>query len=221
MEGKMQATMQRTEQRFGNLDGRRPAIPHRVPVTRDALDLLEQFGTTMSVQHDREIHGQGDRADWCYRIVSGCVRMVNLMEDGRRQIGEFLMAGDLLRRYPRRMVDALAESNVALARRLRDMTSGSLRLAHSRLVLLGRKTASERIASFLLEMAKRLPEVHRDVLDLPMGRTDIADHLGLTIETVCRVMAHLRRDGTVVVERGHVTIRDSVALQQMASEPRH
>src|SRR6476659_3562626 len=128
MEGKMQATMQRTEQRFGNLDGRRPAIPHRVPVTRDALDLLEQFGTTMSVQHDREIHGQGDRADWCYRIVSGCVRMVNLMEDGRRQIGEFLMAGDLLgfdtlgtydfsaeavsevvlRRYPRRMVDALA-----------------------------------------------------------------------------------------------------------------
>ncbi len=237
----MQATMQRTEQRFGNLDGRRPAIPHRVPVTRDALDLLEQFGTTMSVQHDREIHGQGDRADWCYRIVSGCVRMVNLMEDGRRQIGEFLMAGDLLgfdtlgtydfsaeavsevvlRRYPRRMVDALAESNVALARRLRDMTSGSLRLAHSRLVLLGRKTASERIASFLLEMAKRLPEVHRDVLDLPMGRTDIADHLGLTIETVCRVMAHLRRDGTVVVERGHVTIRDSVALQQMASEPRH
>ena len=233
--------MQRTEQRFGNLDGRRPAIPHRVPVTRDALDLLEQFGTTMSVQHDREIHGQGDRADWCYRIVSGCVRMVNLMEDGRRQIGEFLMAGDLLgfdtlgtydfsaeavsevvlRRYPRRMVDALAESNVALARRLRDMTSGSLRLAHSRLVLLGRKTASERIASFLLEMAKRLPEVHRDVLDLPMGRTDIADHLGLTIETVCRVMAHLRRDGTVVVERGHVTIRDSVALQQMASEPRH
>jgi len=237
----MQATMQRTEQRFGNLDGRRPAIPHRVPVTRDALDLLEQFGTTMSVQHDREIHGQGDRADWCYRIVSGCVRMVNLMEDGRRQIGEFLMAGDLLgfdtlgtydfsaeavsevvlRRYPRRMVDALAESNVALARRLRDMTSGSLRLAHSRLVLLGRKTASERIASFLLEMAKRLPEVHRDVLDLPMGRADIADHLGLTIETVCRVMAHLRRDGTVVVERGHVTIRDSVALQQMASEPRH
>jgi CRP/FNR family nitrogen fixation transcriptional regulator len=241
MEGKMQATMQRTEQRFGNLDGRRPAIPHKVPATRDALDLLEQFGTTISVQHDREIHGQGDRANWCYRILSGCVRMVNLMEDGRRQIGEFVMAGDLLgfdtlgthhfaaeavsdvvlRRYPRRMVDALAESNVALARRLRDMTSVSLRLAHTRLMLLGRKTASERIASFLLEMAERLPEVHPDVLDLPMGRTDIADHLGLTIETVCRVMAHLRRHGTIAVERGHVTIRDSAGLQQMASEPRH
>ena len=106
------------------------------------------------------------------------MRTVKLMEDGRRQIGEFLMAGDLLgfdaldtydfaaeavsdvvlRRYPRRMVDALAESNVALARRLRDMTAISLRMAHSRLVLLGRKTASERIASFLLEMAERLPD---------------------------------------------------------------
>jgi CRP/FNR family transcriptional regulator, nitrogen fixation regulation protein len=237
----MQATMQRTEQRFGDLDGRRPTIPHKIPGIRDALDLLEQFGTTISVQHDREIHGQGDRANWCYRILSGCVRMVNLMEDGRRQIGEFLMAGDLLgfdtlgtydfsaeavsdvvlRRYPRRMVDALAESNVALTRRLRHMTSVSLRLAHSRLVLLGRKTASERIASFLLEMAERLPAVRPNVLDLPMGRTDIADHLGLTIETVCRVMAHLRRDGTVAVERGRVTIRNGVALQQMASEPRH
>ena len=117
-------------------------------------------------------------ADCCYRILSGCVRMVKLMEDGRRQIGEFLMAGDLLgfdalgtydfaaeavsdavlRRYPRRMVDALAESNVALTRRLRDLTSISLRTAHARLVLLGRKTATERIATFLLEMAERLPE---------------------------------------------------------------
>ena len=54
-----------------------------------------------------------------------------------------------------------------------------------------------------------------------MGRTDIADHLGLTIETVCRLLAHLRRDGTIATERGHVTIRDAVALQLMASEPRH
>ena len=64
----------------------------------------------------------------------------------------------VLRRYPRRMVEALAESNVALTRRLRDMTGISLRMAHSRLVLLGRKTASERIASFLLEMVERLPD---------------------------------------------------------------
>jgi CRP/FNR family nitrogen fixation transcriptional regulator len=238
----MQATMQRSEQRVGNPAVRRSAIPPMMQTASyDALALLEQFGTTVSVHSDRQIHGQGDRADCCYRILSGCVRTVRLMEDGRRQIGEFLMAGDLLdfdalgtydfaaeavsdvvlRRYPRRMVDALAESNVALTRRLRDMTSNSLRMAHARLVMLGRKTASERIASFLLEMAERLPEARPHVLDLPMSRTDVADHLGLTIETVCRVLGHLRRDGTVAIERSSITIRNSVALQQMASELRH
>ena len=237
----MQATMQRTEQRSGDTAVRRTIPPMLQPAPHDALALLEQFGTTVAVHSDRQIHGQGDKADCCYRILSGCVRTVKLMEDGRRQIGEFLMAGDLLgfdtlasydfaaeavsdvvlRRYPRRMVDGLAESNVTLTGRLRDLTSISLRLAHARMILLGRKTASERIASFLLEMAERLPEVRPDVLDLPMGRTDIADHLGLTIETVCRVLGHLRRDGTVTIERSSITICNVVALQQMASELRH
>ena len=238
----MQATMQRTQQQSGPAVIRPSAIPPAPkPALRDPLALLEQFGTTVSIQHDRTIHDQGDKADCCYRILSGCVRTVRLMEDGRRQVGEFLMAGDLLsfdafetydfaaeavtdvvlRRYPRRMVDALAENNVSLTRRLRDMTAISLRLAHARLVLLGRKTASERIATFLLEMAERLPGTRRSVLDLPMGRADIADHLGLTIETVCRVLAHLRREGTVAIDRGSITIHDEVALQQMASEPRH
>jgi CRP/FNR family transcriptional regulator, nitrogen fixation regulation protein len=241
MEQTMQALAQTMQRSIGTNVGR-PYIPSLAqPTTRDPLDLLEQFGTTISVPRDREIHAQGDQASYCYRIVSGCARMVKLMEDGRRQIGEFLMAGDLLgfdaletydfateavsdvvlRRYPRRMVDALAERNNPLSRRLRDVTSISLRLAHTRLMLLGRKTASERIASFLLEMIERLPNVRRNMLDLPMSRTDMADHLGLTIETVCRVLAHLRRDGTIAIERGRIAINDAVALQQMASEPRH
>ena len=119
------------------------------------------------------------------------------------------------------MVDALAERNVALARRLRDLTSVSLRTAHTRLLLLGRKTASERIATFLLEMAERLPQERIGLLDLPMSRTDMADHLGLTIETVCRVLAHLRREGTIAIERARIEIYDGVSLQQVASEPRH
>jgi CRP-like cAMP-binding protein len=226
----MLATMERTEARGAMR-----------PQPRDVLDILEQFGSTISVQHDREIHGEGDAAEFCYRIVAGCVRLVKLMEDGRRQICEFLMGGDqlgfdaldcydftaeavsdvVLRRYPRRMVDSLAGSNLMLARRLRDMAAVRLRLAHARLVLLGRKTASERIASFLLEMAERLPQPRPNVLDLPMGRADIADHLGLTIETVCRLLGHLRRDATIAIDLGTITIRNSGALQQMASEPRH
>jgi CRP-like cAMP-binding protein len=70
-------------------------------------------------------------------------------------------------------------------------------------------------------MAERLPQVHARVLDLPMSRTDMADHLGLTIETVCRILAHLRRDGTITIERNRIEIHNAVDLQQMASEPRH
>jgi CRP-like cAMP-binding protein len=58
-------------------------------------------------------------------------------------------------------------------------------------------------------------------MELPMSRTDMADHLGLTIETVCRVLAHLRRDGTLAIDRGCIEVRDCVGLRQMASEPRH
>jgi CRP/FNR family nitrogen fixation transcriptional regulator len=242
MEDRMQGTIQRGGQSLSETVARRTLpSPTLNPAPRDALDLLEQFGTTVTVHHDREIHAEGDPADYCYRILSGCVRTVKLMEDGRRQIGEFLVAGDMfgfdtlgtyvfaaeavsdvvLRRFPRRMVDALSESNLGLTRRLRDMTVVSLQTAHSRLLLLGRKTASERIASFLLEMAERLPGRHAHVVDLPMGRMDVADHLGLTIETVCRILALLRREGMIGIERGRITIRDEAALQQMASEQRH
>lgn len=208
---------------------------------RDALDLLEQFGATVSIKHGREIVGQGDATQFCYKILYGCVRRVKLMEDGRRQICAFLMAGDLigfddlvthdfaaeavsdvvLRRYPRRLVEALADGQLALARRLRELTAASLRTAHSHLMLLGRKSASERIASFLLEIAARLPEQGDCVVCLPMTRTDVADYLGLTIETVCRNLAQFRRDGTIAIDRGGIEIRNRISLEMLTSEPRH
>ena len=235
----MQGSIQLLEPRRRNMR-RSPEAVARSP-QRDALDLLEQFGSTVTIPRDRQIHGQGEPAEACYRVLSGCVRVVKLMEDGRRQIGEFLLPGDLfgfdalethdaaaeavtetiLRRYPRRMVEMLAESHLALARRLRELTAASLRTTHVLLLLLGRKTACERIASFLLEMAERLPQGDGGMLGLPMSRTDMADHLGLTIETVCRVLAHLRREGIVFADRTGVRIRDRVALEQIACEPRH
>jgi len=207
----------------------------------DPLDLLEQFGTTIRLQRDQEVHAEGDPADYCYRVLSGCVRSVRLLEDGRRQVGEFLLAGDMfgldvigthdlsaevvcdavLRRYPRRMVEALAEGRPLLARRLHALALGNLRLAHERLVMLGRKTASERIASFLMEMDRRLGRQKPPVLDLPMCRTDIADHLGLTVETVCRVLAHMKRDGMVAITRTGVELRDRAALRALACDVRH
>ena len=218
-----------------------PGYAPRQPATPDALDLLEQFGSTMSVQREHEIHGQGDTADYCWRILSGCVRTVKLMEDGRRQVAEFLFPGDLLglddlgthdfaaeavtevtlRRYPRRMVEALADSHAALARRLRALALANLRGAHERMIMLGRKTAVEKIASFVLEMDRRATAPGRKVTEVPMSRTDVADHLGLTVETVCRILAHMKRDGIVVLHRAGVEVIDRQALRALACEQRH
>jgi len=217
-----------------------PVIAPRQSTAPDALDLLEQFGTTVAVQREHEIHGQGDATEHCWRILSGCVRTVKLMEDGRRQVAEFSFPGDLLglddlgthdfaaeavtdvtlRRYPRRMVESLADSHASLARRLRSMALTNLRNAHERMVTLGRKTAVEKVASFVLEMQRRAAAGRR-MVEVPMSRTDVADHLGLTVETVCRILAHLKREGTVKLHRTGVEVIDPVALRAAACDARH
>jgi CRP/FNR family transcriptional regulator, nitrogen fixation regulation protein len=209
----------------------------------DPLDLLAGYGITISLPRDRELHAQGDRAEFCYRVISGCVRTLKLMEDGRRQIGGFLLAGDclgfdaldmhdfaaqavtevVLRRYRRCETEALMQQHPSLARVLREMAARELRDAYGRILLLGRKTASERIATFLLEMAARQGGGNPPgyIVPLPMSRTDIADHLGLTVETVCRMMTHLRRDRTIAVGPGRVELLCPAALERMAADPRH
>ena len=231
----MQATIQTAQpNRTRPVDATRPATP-------DAIDLLEEFGTTITVQRDHEIYAQGDNAAYCWKVLSGCVRTVKLMEDGRRQVGDFLLAGEhfgfddldtcefaaeavsdvTLRRYPRRLVESLADSNAALAHRLRDMTLTHLRNAYDRMVMLGRKTAMERVASFLLDLDHRATVPGRTQLELPMSRTDVADHLGLTVETVCRLLAHMKREGTIDVLRSGVALRDRLSLRALASDVRH
>ena len=206
----------------------------------DALDLLEQFGTPQPVEESGEIYREGDPALYCYRVVSGLVRTVKLMEDGRRQVSEFLLPGDLLgfdafdrhdfsaqavgsamlRRFPRRAVEALSEGNAAVARRLREMTAARLRTAHEQILLLGRKTASERIASFLLGMAQRARRDAQGRIALP-SRADMADHLGLTLETVSRTLNELHRAGMILLARAMVELRDRNALARLAHETRH
>jgi CRP-like cAMP-binding protein len=232
----MQATIQTAPQTASA-----PGYALRHAAVPDTLDLLEQFGSTVAVQREHAIHGQGAAAEYCWRILSGCVRMVKLMEDGRRQVADFLFAGDLLglddlgtydfaaeavtdvklRRYPRRMVEALADSHAGLARRLRVLALGNLRNAHGRMVMLGRKTAVEKIAAFVLEMDRRGIAPGRKVTEVPMSRSDVADHLGLTVETVCRILAQLKRDGTVLLHRAGVEVIDRVTLSSLACESRH
>lgn len=191
------------------------------PGQLDALVALEQIGARRSFVANDEIYAEGDTSDSWYRVVSGSVRICKLMADGRRHVAEFCFAGDcfgldtsvertyaaeavdevVVVRYPRRPTERLIDENPRLARRLCDMTLRDLAHAQSRLLLLGRMTAAERVASFLLELRER-----RDagrLLDVPMSRGDIADYLGLTIETVCRVLSAFKRDGVIALPSAH------------------
>ena len=197
----------------------------------DALVALEQIGSRRSFARNDEIFAEGDTADCWFRVVSGTVRLCKLLADGRRHIGEFYTAGDcfgldnmaerlfsaeaigetIVMRYPRRATERLLDDYPILARQLRDATLRDLTNAQIRLLMLGRMSAPERVATFLLDMFERRDAAR--ALDLPMSRSDIADYLGLTIETVCRVMSGFKRDGGIDIPTPHrVELRDRAGL---------
>jgi CRP/FNR family transcriptional regulator, nitrogen fixation regulation protein len=197
-----------------------------------ALVALERIGSRRSYARDEEIYAEGDPSDGWYRVVTGAVRISKLLADGRRHIAEFCFSGDcfgldtaservfsaeavgevIVMRYPRRATERVIDDNPLLARRLCNMTLRDLAHAQTRMLLLGRMTAPERVASFLLEMSERRDA--RRALDLPMSRNDIADYLGLTVETVCRVLSAFKRAGAVAIPSPHrIELRDRGALE--------
>jgi len=160
-----------------------------------------------------EIYGEGEPADYVYRVKSGAVRGYKLLADGRRQISAFHLAGDIfglengnehqftaeaiidttVRLIKRHSLESVAENDAMVARNLLSMTMDNLQHAENHMLLLGRKTSQERVAAFLLEMDRRLTAA--GVMVLPMSRRDIADYLGLTLETVSRVLSRLHELG--------------------------
>jgi CRP/FNR family nitrogen fixation transcriptional regulator len=196
---------------------------------------LEQIGSRRNFARDQEIYGEGERGDCWYKVIAGAVRITKLLADGRRHIAEFCFSGDsfgldntherlysaeavgevVVMRFPRAATDRLIDENPQLARSLCDLMLRDLAHAQTRMLLLGRMTAPERVASFLLEVFER-----RDAgraVELPMSRTDIADYLGLTIETVCRVLSAFKRDGVIAIPNAHrIELRDRATLETIA-----
>jgi CRP/FNR family transcriptional regulator, nitrogen fixation regulation protein len=200
----------------------------------DALAALEQIGTRRSFTRDEAIYAESDLSDCWYNVISGTVRICKLLADGRRHIAEFCFPGDcfglpasgvriasaeavgevVVMRYPQRASDRLIDENPRLVRGLYDRTLRELIHAQTRMLLLGRMTASERVASFLLEISDRKDTPH--ALDLPMSRNDIADYLGLTIETVCRVLSGFRRNGIIAIPMPYrIELRDREVLEAL------
>jgi CRP/FNR family transcriptional regulator/CRP/FNR family nitrogen fixation transcriptional regulator len=177
------------------------------------LDTIRLIGATMSLARDQEVFGEGEPADYVYSVVRGAVRGFRVLSDGRRQICDFYLPGDLFGIEPgdehRATAEALTSTVLVVARRRvlgEDSDTGAARrlwvlamteLARSQdhAVTLGRRSASERVASFLMDMAQRLGS--EETIELPMSRQDIADYLGLTIETVSRTFTHFQASGLI------------------------
>ncbi len=184
-----------------------------------------------------EIYGEKEPADYVYQVKVGAVRSYKLLSDGRRQIGAFHLVEDIfglengsehrftaeaivdttVRMIKRRSLELMAESDVLVARNLLSMTTHNLQHAEDHMLLLGRKTSLERVATFLTEMDKRLTAA--GVMALPMSRRDVADYLGLTLETVSRALSRLHELGIlgfigtnqrqiVILDRQHLASLD-------------
>jgi CRP/FNR family nitrogen fixation transcriptional regulator len=198
--------------------------------TANLGDTIAIMGAVMNFRRNEEIYGEGEKAEFLYKVASGTVRTYKVLDDGRRQIGAFYVAGDVFGLEDGEMhgfsAEAVTDSKVHVARRsalialagrdtevarqLWTITSRELQRAQNHFLALI-KTAEERVASFLLDMAARLTRDNQ--FDLTMSRQDIADYLGLTIETVSRTMTQLESSGAIALPTSRrVVLRNRAAL---------
>lgn len=183
------------------------------------LRQLDRIATTLSLPPGRYVFHEGDGDDSLYDIAAGALSLSKLLPDGRRQIVGFRFAGDLLGlsagrdntysaetlspailyRFDRKSFARFSMDHPKVEHQLLSLASDELVRAQEHLLILGRKTATERLASVLIRLVRRIGRHDRDGwrVDLPMTRTDLADYIGLTTETVSRTFAYLRSEGVV------------------------
>ena len=212
----------------------RPAasIPHRLgsPAMQGPLALM---GTPFPYARNAEIYGEGDEAEYLYQVISGTVRTYKMLEDGRRQIGGFHLPGDIfgfeagethsssaeavngaqVLIIKRSAVMLRAERERDLSQQLWDATTRELQRFRNHMLLLI-KTAEERVAGFLLDIARRTASTTS--IELAMSRQDIADYLGLTIETVSRTFTQLEQSGAIALATSRrIELRNRAALNRL------
>ena len=193
------------------------------------------MGAPMSFGRNAEIYGEKEPTEYLYKIVSGAVRTYKILADGRRQIQAFYGAGDIFGLeagdehdfsaeaivdsrvlvVKRSAVMALAARDNDVARQLWALTASELQRVQGHVMLLI-KTARERVVSFLLEMAERTSM--GNAVELPMSRQDIADYLGLTIETVSRTLTSLESAAAIELPTSRrIVLRNRTALSRLNS----
>ncbi len=208
------------------------------------LDAQEQaqiaaIMSSVELEAGAPLFDEGEAAGNVYNVTSGTIKVYKLLPDGRRQVTGFLFAGDflglakqdtyafsaeavtpcLLCRFPRHKLEDLMQRLPKIEQRLLGIASNELAAAQEQMLLLGRKTAREKIASFLLMLAKRAKQrgLADNPVSVPMSRTDIGDYLGLTTETVSRTFTQLKQEGIIQLLPNHqVDLADKEALEEIA-----
>jgi CRP/FNR family nitrogen fixation transcriptional regulator len=206
----------------------------RVAHEHTLAGIFEMHGALMKVERNVEIYGEEEPAEYLYQVVKGAVRTYKVLQDGRRQIGAFHLPGDVfgleagemhsfsaeavsdctLRVARRSSIVAIAARDSDLANDLWQRTAEAFRRAQDHMLLLGRKNAEERVATFLLKMAAR--GASNQIIELPMSRQDIADYLGLTIETVSRTLTLLESRAAIELPSSRrILLLSRSSLQQL------
>jgi CRP/FNR family transcriptional regulator, anaerobic regulatory protein len=223
-------------------------IRHRAVCSRceaDDLSRLEQIKYYRSFQAGQTVIWSGDRMEFVGSIVSGIATLTQTMEDGRRQMVGLLLPSDFVGRpgrqdaafdvtattdlvmccFRKKPFEDLLTSTPKISQRLLEMTLDELDAAREWMLLLGRKTAREKIASLIAIIARReaalspLRTAGQLSVDLPLTRDEMADYLGLTLETVSRQISALKKDGVIVLDGNrHVSIPDIDRLLEEAGD---
>jgi len=203
------------------------------------LQRLAEIASNLHFSPNDPIIDEGEQADYLFNVTGGTVRLYKLLPDGRRQITGFLNGSDFLGialnesyaysaeaidavtvcRFPRRKLEMLLDEIPHLEKHLLGVSSNELVLAQDQMVMLGRKTAKEKVVSFLLSLSRRQEASggKASPVSLPMTRMDIADYLGLTTETVSRTFTKLKQNQLIkLVAGGDVVLRDMDALEEIA-----
>src|SRR6476659_7466430 len=210
--------------------GLRPAPPAAKAPQADAIELM---GALMPFARNSEIYGENEPADYLYKVVSGTVRTYKVLVDGRRQIGGFHLPGDMfgfesgeehtfsaeaitdckILVIKRSSVIALAARDNDIARQMWALTARELQRVQDHVMLLI-KNARERVVGFLLDMEDR--GAGGSAAGLPRSRQDIADYLGLTLETVSRTLTQLERAAAIELPTSRrIVLRNRPALSRL------
>jgi CRP/FNR family nitrogen fixation transcriptional regulator len=224
---------------FSNLVGDDVAalVSPATTVRLDTLGTLNQIAKRQKFKRNCEIYSEGSGSKYWYQIISGTVRLTTLLADGRRHIGAFCFEGDCfgfdldstrsfsaeavndvaVYLYPRQSIGRLIVEWPQLAQQLWNITLKDLAHAQKQTAILGRMTAPMRVASFLLDLFARRKS--STLLDLPMSRLDVADYLGLTVETVCRILSRFAELRLVAIPNvNQIELIDAHALETIFLE---